>query len=304
MNNNFKTIKNELDKVQSLILENNYLQSKYPDKKEELELGLYSLKSLESEMFEALEKECVNLSMETYVISLKGNFIDSGFIPMKQFGEILINSQNLITSLASRPLDLNQSPSKDIVDDTEMFVAATCSGSLKILIVSESNYNENSQNLNIAFDKLVKISKLNGNLDDLALNCEFGKKQISNYKKLLYSLSKLKLDMEVKKSVKDNENLILFNINSFNYGGEKLNEESVEIKGVIKSVDLYERLFKLESYCSENKMIIECYFNKNFEKQVISNLNNNVLIRIKKMEEFSRYHSNCEYELLEIRVNN
>jgi len=61
VNNNFKTIKNELDKVQSLILENNYLQSKYPDKKEELELRLYSLKSLESEMFEALEKECVNI---------------------------------------------------------------------------------------------------------------------------------------------------------------------------------------------------------------------------------------------------
>ena len=110
--------------------------------------------------------------------------------------------------------------------------------------------------------------------------------------------------MKVKKSVKDNENLILFNINSFNYYGEKLNEESVEIKGVIKSVDLYERLFKLESYCSDNKMIIECNFNKNFEKEVISNLNNNVLFRIKKMERFSHYHSNCEYELSEIRVYN
>ncbi len=51
-------------------------------------------------------------------------------------------------------------------------------------------------------------------------------------------------------------------------------------------------------------MIIECNFNKNFEKEVISNLNNNVLIRIKKMEKFSHYHSNCEYELLELKVNN
>ena len=54
---NQKSIKQELMGVQQLILENQYLQDKYPEKKLELELGLNSLKDLESEIFEALKKK-------------------------------------------------------------------------------------------------------------------------------------------------------------------------------------------------------------------------------------------------------
>ena len=54
---NQKSIKQELMGVQQLILENQYLQDKYPEKKLELELGLNSLKELESEIFEALKKK-------------------------------------------------------------------------------------------------------------------------------------------------------------------------------------------------------------------------------------------------------
>ena len=54
--NKSKPIKQQLEDVQSLILENLYLQEKYPDKKLELELGLKSLKEFESEMFEILNK--------------------------------------------------------------------------------------------------------------------------------------------------------------------------------------------------------------------------------------------------------
>ncbi|WP_405272237.1 hypothetical protein [Methanobrevibacter sp.] len=54
---NQKSIKQELMEVQQLILENQYLQDKYPEKKLQLELGLNSLKELESEIFEALKKE-------------------------------------------------------------------------------------------------------------------------------------------------------------------------------------------------------------------------------------------------------
>ena len=50
---NQKSIKQELMEVQQLILENQYLQ----EKKLQLELGLNSLKELESEIFEALKKE-------------------------------------------------------------------------------------------------------------------------------------------------------------------------------------------------------------------------------------------------------
>ena len=54
---NQKSIKQELMEVQQLILENQYLQDKYPEKKLQLELGLNSLKELESEIFEALKKK-------------------------------------------------------------------------------------------------------------------------------------------------------------------------------------------------------------------------------------------------------
>ena len=54
---NQKSIKQELMEVQQLILENKYLQDNYPEKKLELELGLNSLKKLESEIFEALKKK-------------------------------------------------------------------------------------------------------------------------------------------------------------------------------------------------------------------------------------------------------
>ena len=54
---NQKSIKQELMEVQQLILENQYLQDKYPEKKLQLELGLNSFKELESEIFEALKKK-------------------------------------------------------------------------------------------------------------------------------------------------------------------------------------------------------------------------------------------------------
>lgn len=54
---NQKSIEQELMEVQQLILENKYLQDNFPEKKLELELGLNSLKELESEIFEALKKK-------------------------------------------------------------------------------------------------------------------------------------------------------------------------------------------------------------------------------------------------------
>ena len=84
---------------------------------------------------------------------------------------------------------------------------------------------------------------------------------------------------------------------------KKLNEHSLEIDGVIKSVDLHECTFKIESSCRDKKMIIGCNFDKNFEEYLISNLNNRVSLRIKRiMGDFSNLSKN-EYELLEIHVN-
>ena len=46
--NKQKSIKQELEEVQSLILENLYLQDKYPERKRGLELSLNSLRELET----------------------------------------------------------------------------------------------------------------------------------------------------------------------------------------------------------------------------------------------------------------
>ena len=125
--NNSRSIKQQLEDVQSLILENLYLQEKHPDKKLELELGLESLRELEKEMFEALKQEQVNKKRETWEWCFKGNLVQNGFIPMKEYGELLINGQDLITSLSLGPLNLNQPLP---YDDNKLLVAGSCSGSL------------------------------------------------------------------------------------------------------------------------------------------------------------------------------
>ena len=310
---NFYTIKHELEEVRGLILENEYLQSKYPNKKRELELGLKSLKQLEKEMFESLKKESVNVNMEAYEIYLKGNMVNNGFMPMKQLGELLINSQDTITSLAAPPLNLNQSPSKNINDNTEMLVAGTSSGSLRILVVSNQKKLDNDEsqtNLKNAFDKLSAISNYEGNLSDLNKNNEIGKKQISNYKKLLKSLSSMHLDMEIKKPSKDKKDKTLFKLNasdslkiykSFDKQ-PTYDEEISEIEGVIKAVDLDEYKFKIESNYSNRKEVIKGEFNKNFEKILVSNLNKKVLIELKNItQEFIDKRSKHDYELIDIK---
>lgn len=56
---NKKHIGDELMEVRQLILENQCLQDKYPDKRLELQLGLKSLMELESEMIAALDKKVI-----------------------------------------------------------------------------------------------------------------------------------------------------------------------------------------------------------------------------------------------------
>lgn len=62
--NKSKLIKQQLEDVQNLIVENLYLQAKYPDSKLELELGLESLRELESVMIEALKQQKLNQKLE------------------------------------------------------------------------------------------------------------------------------------------------------------------------------------------------------------------------------------------------
>ena len=70
-----KSIKQELEEVQSLILDNLYLQEKYPERKRGLELSLNSLRQLETEMFEALKQQKLNQKLEVYEIHLDGSLV-------------------------------------------------------------------------------------------------------------------------------------------------------------------------------------------------------------------------------------
>ena len=160
--NKQKSIKQELEEVQSLILENLYLQEKYPERKRGLELSLNSLRQLETEMFEALKREQLNKKLEVYEMHLDGGSITNGSMPMKEYGNLLIDSQDVITSFAvDKPLSLNQNPPIVIQNDTQLEVFAQCTGSLRLLLISKQAKLDNDENknpVNIAFKKLNKLS--------------------------------------------------------------------------------------------------------------------------------------------------
>lgn len=311
MANNHKSIKQELEEVQSLILENQYLQEKYPERKLELELGLQSLRELEREMFGALKQEKVNKNIEVYEIHLNGSLVNSGAMPMAEYGEFLINSQKLITSLADKPLSVSRSPSKEIQEGTELSVYAHCSGSLRIMLISEQfKLDDNAESpINNAFIKLNDISNFKGDILELSEKQNIGKKQILNYKNLMGSLSSMNLDMEIKKSIKNEPDEILCDIDTrksyrmFRLIDEKPKYEEItnQVTGIIKAVDLEKHSFKIESNYGDETKIIRCDFDKKYEEFMVENFNKEITIELKKFtEEFIDRNSNKSYELVKI----
>ena len=292
--NKQKSIRQELMEVQNLILENQYLQDKYPEKAIELELGLKSLKQLEEEMFEALKHEKLNQNLEVFEIHLEGVLVNNGAMPMKEYGEFLINSQDLITSLAEKPLSLNSSPSANIKNDTELDVYAHSSGSLKILLISkQSKLNNDTADttLTAAFKKLNKISNYEGNISDLSKSENLGKKQVSYFKKMMKDLSGMKLDMEIKKPVKDKPDEILCDIDALKsykvYKSitekPKTVEDTKTVTGIIKALDF------------------TCDFNKNLEDVMVENFNKELTIELKNTtQDFIDKNPSSVYELVEV----
>ena len=311
MANNHKSIKQELDEVQSLILENLYLQEKYPDKKLELELGLESLRELEKEMFEALKHQKLNQKLEVYEIHLEGNLVNPGDMPMGEYGEFLINSQRLITSLADKPLSINGSPSKEIQDSTELNVYAHCSGSLKIMLISrQSKLDDDVESpVSNAFKKLNEISNFEGDISELSEKEHIGKKQIYNYKNLMETLSSMNLDMEIKKPIKDEPDEILCNINKrkahrmFKLITEKREpkKEDKQVTGIIKAVDLEKGKFKIESTFGDKKEIITSDFHEQYEEFMVENFNKEITVELRNTtEEFVDKNPSSIYELARI----
>lgn len=304
-----KSIKQELEEVQSLILENLYLQEKYPERKRGLELSLNSLRQLETEMFEALKKEQVNKKRETWEWCFKGKIVQNGFIPMKEYGELLINGQDLITSLSSDPLNLNQPLP---YDDNKLFVAGSCSGSLRVLLLSEQTKLDDKEShspINEAMIKLNKISNYEGDLNEFNKKENVGKKQMALYRDFVKSLSDMKLDFEVKKPLNNEPDKLVFSIDAKkslkmakSFEDNKKHEETTEtIEGIIRAVDLDDYKFKIESHYGNKKQVIKSDFNKKDEEILASKLNKDACVELKNItEESVDKRDKSDYELLRI----
>lgn len=309
---NQKSIKQELMEVQQLILENQYLQDKYPEKKLELELGLNSLKKIESEIFEALKKEKLNQNREIYEIHLDGSLVNAGAMPMKEYGEFLINSQKLITSLADKPLSVNRSPSNEIQLVTELDVYAHCSGSLRIMLISKQSKldNDNYESpINNAFKKLNEISNFEGDISQLSEKEGIGKKQVLNYKNLMESLYSMNLDMKIKKPIKGQNDEILCDIDTYkSYKMFRLisekhepKNENKQVTGIIKAVDLDKCKFKIESKFGDKSEFITSDFNEKYEEFMVENFNKEITVELRNTtEEFVDKNPSSVYELIKI----
>lgn len=311
--NNSKPIKQQLEDVQNLILENLYLQDKYPNKKLELELGLQSLRELESEMFEALKQEQVNKKLEVIEMHLDGVSINNGSMSMKDYGNILIDSQDVITSFAvDKPLSLNQNPSLDIQNNTQLEVFAQCTGSVRILLISKQSKldtDENESHLNIAFKKLNKLSKSADDFTELIKQENIGKKQISYYKKLMGELSSHNVNLEIKKPIKNQPDEIICDIGTEkSYKMFKLIEEKPKSKektksitGIVKALDLEKHSFKIESTYGDETKIIRCDFDKKYEDYMVENFNKEITVKLKNItEEFVDRNLSKSYEFIDI----
>lgn len=310
---NHKSIKQELEEVQSLILENLYLQEKYPERKLELELSLQSLRELETEMFEALKQEKLNQKREVFEMRLDGTSITNGAMPMKEYGNFLIDSQNVITSLAvDKPLSLNQSPGIDIQNSTQLDVFAQAMGSLRILLISKHSKLDNNKNespLNIAFKKLNKLSTSKDEFSELVKQENIGKKQISYYKKLMKELSSKHLNLEIKKPIENKPDELLCNIDvKKSYQMFKLiderpkpKEKTKHVTGVVKALDLEKHSFKIESSYGDETKIIRCDFDKKYEEFMVENFNKEITVELKNItEEFVDRNLNKLYEFVDI----
>ena len=304
--NNHKSIKQQLEEVQSLILENLYLQEKYPEKKFGLQLGLESLRDLETEMYEALKQEQVNKKRETWEWCFKGNMVQNGFIPMKEYGELLINGQDLITSLSSDPLNLNQPLP---YNENRLLVAGSCSGSLRVLLLSEQtklDTEESHSPINEAMIKLNKISNYEGDLNEFNNKENVGKKQMALYRNFVKSLSDMKLDFEVKKPLHNGSDKLVFSIDALkslkiakSFENNKKHEETTEtVEGVIRAVDFK---FKIESHYRNRKQVIKSDFNKKDEEILASKLNKEACVELKNItEESVDKRDKSDYELLRV----
>lgn len=92
-------INEKLDKIQDLIIKTKELQILYPEQKG-LEIDLISLEHMEEELFNELENYYIEQNFSIFEIKLTGNQIVDSKIPISQLGDILKNTQEVISSIS------------------------------------------------------------------------------------------------------------------------------------------------------------------------------------------------------------
>lgn len=144
----------KLDKIQDLIIKTKELQILYPEQKG-LEIDLISLEQMELELFNELENCYIEQNFSIFEIKLSGDHIINSKIPISQLGDILKNTQEVITSISKFQV-LKKKKRKVPVEPIE-YVQKSLSGDVLNEDVSdESKIKEVSSQKNMLSEDLVK----------------------------------------------------------------------------------------------------------------------------------------------------
>ena len=307
-----KIIQEQLEQVQTRILENKKLQEEYPEQKRGLLIGLATLKHLEADMFETLKDEYVINNHEVYEIYLTG--MRGHSIPIKDLGQILIDQQATITSFGSeKPLKLNASFPTDLTNKTQMNLLATASGSFRIILATTQKVLMDGDNaestVKTALNDIQKLIECGSNKELLrAEESTLGSKKIATYKDLLRTLYEKNINMEISTRTSNKENIPIFNIKKDRartiydalIARENPDKDTVEMTGVLDAVDFTTKIdkFKIVIKKGNKEKSIPVRFSDDLEDDVVIHLRKLSIVIVKRTinkkgvgeKEFIEYH--------------
>lgn len=308
--NKNKSIKEQLEEVQELIIENKKLQNELPQHKKGLQISLKTLQKVEQEMFNALSaEECSNFS-EVYEFHIKGDKINNHSISFNILGDFLIKTQELVDIFSEDPLSIHGSPNYN--SENKLNFVACSEGSFKILLTTSQKVliSEGAETPVIsAFNKLNHLIRKGDDVESLGkLVPKIGEKQFYTYKSFLQFLTEKKISFELTKKTKTSN----LKISELNHSQSKnifnslssIKEEKEEIillTGQLKAIDLISN--KIRIVYEDNKKISINYNKMNInEEELINKLNKLVEVKIKKINSKKEIweKNKFKYELYEL----
>ncbi|AXV39992.1 hypothetical protein [Methanobacterium sp. BAmetb5] len=289
MSNNVphQKIQENLSEIRKRIHENYELQRVFPEEKGLL-INLKSLEHMEKDLIEELERSYLQNNVDVFEMHLSGPNISSSTIPISDLGEILHNSQEIITSLSSETPMAKRAPvSKDLIKSTKLYVVATASGSFKIIMSPiQSKLMDSPQvndtPLNKSFAKFEQLVACGDNKELLIKQIEkIGYKSLLNYKNFLESLYKNSIKIELNGKGKDKNDFKVFKLNSKQskkiydviHAQKESPKKEFVFTGTLKAVDLLSHTFKFVTRDKGKEIVISGKFDKNLEKLIEDRLN-------------------------------